>query len=207
MIKSYKLRGILKAIAAKSALFAAVGAVICIAYIALSAGYGAGHAAISQQKLTAQQAKQYQPSQLDVIYERLSDNKQDFLHLKIDTTYHRIGKGNYTREVLCNREFSLREFDGSYNDCSDAIAHCFVEGDAERKWQSGEATKAIAGNNCYRAVTTFADKSWEAWYTTSLPHLAEGAKAKDLFEGLILEARDAEGEYELKAKYITQYIG
>ena len=207
MSKNDKLRSKLKAMSAKSALFAAVGAVICIAYIALSAGYGAGHAAISQQKLTAQQAKQYQPSQLDVIYERLSDNKQDFLHLKIDTTYHKIGKGNYTHEVLCSREFSLREVDGSYNDCSDAIAHCFVEGDADRKWQSGEATKSIAGNNCYRVVTTFADKSWEAWYTTSLPHLAEDAKAKDHFEGLILEVRDANGEYELKAKYITQYIG
>ncbi|MBR4854792.1 MAG: hypothetical protein IKU88_08705 [Alistipes sp.] len=197
----------LKAMAAKVALIGVVCAVISIAYIALSAGYGVGHIAISQQELAALQAKQYQPSQVDVIYERLSDNKQDFLHLKIDTTYHRIGKGNYTREVLCNREYSFREFDGSYNDCLNAVAHCFVEGDAERKWQSGDATKKIAGNNCYRAVTTFTDKSWEAWYTTSLPHLAEGAKAKDLFEGLILEARDAEGEYELKAKYITQYIG
>lgn len=201
------LQRVLKAITAKSALIGVVGLVVSIAIFVLSTGYGVGHAAISHQKMVAQQAKQYLPSQVDVIYERLSDNKQDFLHLKIDTTYHKIGKGNYTREVLCNREFSLREFDGSYNDCSDAVAHCFVEGDATRKWQSGEATKSIAGNNCYRAVTTFADKNWEAWYTTTLPHLAEGAKAKDLFEGLILEVRDAEGEYELKAKYITQYIG
>ncbi len=201
------LQRVLKAITAKSALIGVVGLVVGIAIFVLSTGYGVGHAAISHQKMVAQQVKQYLPSQVDVIYERLSDNKQDFLHLKIDTTYHKIGKGNYTREVLCNREFSLREFDGSYNDCSDAVAHCFVEGDATRKWQSGEATKSIAGNNCYRVVTTFAGKNWEAWYTTTLPHLAEGAKAKDLFEGLILEVRDAEGEYELKAKYITQYIG
>ena len=207
MSKNDKLRSILRAVAAKSALAGAIGAVICIGYIALSTGYGVGHSAISQQEHIAQQAKQYLPSQLDVIYERLSDNKQDFLHLKIDTTYHKIGKGSYTREVLCHREFSLREFDGSYNDCSDAAAHCFVKGDKAREWQSGKATKSIAGNNCYRVVTTFADKSWEAWYTTSLPHLAEGAKAKDHFEGLILEVRDAKGEYELKAKYITQYIG
>lgn len=207
MGKNNKTEVFWRKVVAKMALMAVVGVALYVASFALMAGYGVGHASISQQEYIAQQAKQYLPSQLDVIYERLSDNKQDFLHLKIDTTYHKIGKGSYTREVLCHREFLLREFDGSYNDCSDAVAHCFVEGDKAREWRSGEATKSIVGNNCYRVVTTFADKSWEAWYTTSLPHLAEGAKAKDLFEGLILEVRDAEGEYELKAKYITQYIG
>ena len=173
----------------------------------LSAGYGAGHSAICQQEHLAEQAKHYPTSHVDVIYERTLSGKQDFLHLEIDTTYHKIGKGNYTREVLCNREFSLREFDGSYCDCSDVVAQCFVEGNASRKWESDESTKSIAGNKCYRVVTASEDKNWEAWYTTSLPHIAEGARATDHYAGLILEARDTEGAYELKAKYITQYIG
>ena len=196
-----------KAVTAKMVTALVVMVVAVIAGLTFSAGYGAGHSAICQQEHLAELAKHYPTSHIDVIYERTLSGKQDFLHLEIDTTYHKIGKGNYTREVLCSREFSLREFDVSYRDCGDVVAQCFVEGNASRKWESGEATKSIAGNKCYRAVTDSESKQWEAWYTTTLPHIAEGARVADHYAGLILEARDAKGEYELKAKYITQYIG
>lgn len=174
----------------------------------LSAGYGAGHSAISQQEIVANRVKQYEPSHVDVIYERTIGGQQDFLHLEIDTTYHTIGKGGYTREVLCNRDFSLRVFsDGKYHDCSDKVAQCFVESDAQIKWQAAHDTKRIIAHECYKVVATNAEKAWEAWYTTSLPHLAKGARVTDNNSGVILEVRDTDEEYELKAKYITQYIG
>lgn len=184
--------------------------VITIAVVGflLSAGYGAGHSAICQQEFMASQAKQYQPSQVDVIYERTIDGQQDFLHLEIDTTYHRRGKANYTREVVCDRDFSLRAFDGSYHDCSAFVAKCFVENEeGQREWAEAKATKSIIGQECRRALATIDGKEWEAWYTLDLPLIANGAKATDAYKGLLLEVRDRENRYELKARYITQYIG
>lgn len=201
------LRGKMAYNKAKVGYVVAIAVVVALIGFSGSTGYGSGHSAISNQKYLAQQVKQYQPSHVDVIYERTISGKQDFLHLEIDTTYHKIGKGNYIHEVLCNRDYSLRTFDGKYHDCSKMVAQCFVEGSTSINWQATEATKTISGNKCSRVVAAFTTKSWEAWYTKELPYLAEGAKATDNYNGLILEVRDADGQYELKAKYITQYIG
>lgn len=192
---------------AKSCGIVMIAAAVTIIGFMLSAGYGAGHSAISHQQHIAQQVKQYQPSHLTVIYERTVNGKQDFLHLKIDTTYHTIGKGNYTHEVLCDRDFSLRAFDGDYYDCGNVVEQCFIEGNPTKEWQTTKATKRVAGNECRRGITTAAKTNWEAWYTDQLPHIAQGTRTNDPYKGLILELRDADGKYELKARYITQYIG
>lgn len=194
---------------------------IAIGYCVLSAGYGVGHLAIKEQEQSVEEARTYANSHVDVIYERICGGNQDFLHLEIDTTYHKIGKRNYTYKRLCNRDFSLREYDGEYRDCKTAYAKCFITGDGAYAWEKSYVSKGkssggngnttnymqIAAYKCYPAVTTIADRSWQAWYTDLLPQVEHGAETTDDYRGLILHLTDIEGEYTLQAKYINIYIG
>lgn len=175
--------------------------------LAISAGYGAGHSAMSQQAWLAKHQVKYQPSQVDVIYERSLSGKQDFLHLQIDTTYHAIGKGNYTHKMMCRRDYSLRAFDGEYHDCSDVVAKCFTEGENTLQWHKVKTSRPIVGYDCQMALVKSGEHIWQAWYTDQLPHICNEATATDDLKGLILELSDKENRYHLKAKYITQYIG
>lgn len=172
-------------------------------------GYGFGYDAISRTDRAVEQAKQsgYQPSHLAVIYERKVEQRNDFLHLEIDTTYRAIGRHAFQYKMICDREITLRAYDGAYIDCSDMAASCFVFADNNRKWQLAGEQKQIIDQKCKSATTNIDGEEYKAYYTLALPHCAVEAQPSQLYEGLILEAYDADGSYSLKAIHIAQHLG
>ena len=175
-------------------------------YQTFSTGYGCADEIIYQSEESLRDKPVPPAEQLMVIYERQNDSRSDMLHLRIDTTYHQIGKGAYIHELRAEREYSLRSFDGDYTDMSDVAALCFVEG--EREWQRSKMqTHNVAGHKCQRATATIDGTRYEAWYSDALPHLRQGATASDGCQGLILEVRSEDARYTLRAKYVEQRIG
>ncbi len=172
-------------------------------------GYGFGYDAISRTERAVKQAKQsgYQPSHVAVIYERTVEQRNDFLHLEIDTTYRAIGRHAFQYKMICDREITLRAYDGAYIDCSDMAASCFVFADNNRKWQLAGEQKQIIDQKCKSATTSIDGEEYKAYYTLALPHCAVEAQPSQLYEGLILEAYDADGSYSLKAIHIAQHLG
>lgn len=172
-------------------------------------GYGFGYDAISRTERAVKQAKQsdYQPSHVAVIYERTVEQRNDFLHLEIDTTYRAIGRHAFQYKTICDREITLRAYDGAYIDCSDMAASCFVFADNNRKWQLAGEQKQIIDQKCKSATTSIDGEEYKAYYTLALPHCAVEAQPSQLYEGLILEAYDADGSYSLKAIHIAQHLG
>ena len=172
-------------------------------------GYGFGYDTISRTERAVEQAKQsgYQPSHVAVIYERTVEQRNDFLHLEIDTTYHSIGRHAFQYKMICDREITLRAYDGAYIDCSDMAASCFVFADNNRKWQLAGEQKQIIDQKCKSATTSIDGEEYKAYYTLTLPHCAVGAQPSQLYEGLILEAYDTDGSYSLKAIHIAQHLG
>lgn len=172
-------------------------------------GYGFGYDAISRTDRAVEQAKQsgYQPSHLAVIYERRVEQRNDFLHLEVDTTYRAIGRHAFQYKMICDREITLRAYDGAYIDCSDMAASCFVFADNNRKWQPAGEQKQIIDQKCKSATTNIDGEEYKAYYTLALPHCAVEAQPSQLYEGLILEAYDADGSYSLKAIHIAQHLG
>lgn len=172
-------------------------------------GYGFGYDAISRTDRAVEQAKQsgYQPSHLAVIYERRVEQRNDFLHLEVDTTYRAIGRHAFQYKMICDREITLRAYDGAYIDCSDMAASCFVFADNNRKWQLAGEQKQIIDQKCKSATTSIDGEEYKAYYTLALPHCAVEAQPSQLYEGLILEAYDADGSYSLKAIHIAQHLG
>ena len=172
-------------------------------------GYGFGYDAISRTDRAVEQAKQsdYQPSHVAVIYERTVEQRNDFLHLEVDTTYRVIGRHAFQYKMICDREITLRAYDGAYIDCSDMAASCFVFADNNRKWQPAGEQKQIIDQKCKSATTNIDGEEYKAYYTLALPHCAVEAQPSQLYEGLILEAYDADGSYSLKAIHIAQHLG
>ena len=172
-------------------------------------GYGFGYDAISRTERAVKQAKQsdYQPSHLAVIYERTVEQRNDFLHLEVDTTYRAIGRHAFQYKTICDREITLRAYDGAYIDCNDMAASCFVFADNNRKWQLAGEQKQIIDQKCKSATTSIDGEEYKAYYTLALPHCAVEAQPSQLYEGLILEAYDADGSYSLKAIHIAHHLG
>ena len=192
----------------KKALWIGILALVAIISVTMLTGYGDGHLALKKQSEIAQKAKSYNDSQVDVIYERTMGGKQDWLHLEVDTTYHKVGKGNFTYKTLCNREFTLRAYDSQYEDWGNAYKHCFIESEGEKEWNlAPKEPIKLLGYEVLGATMTSQDNGWRVWYTEELPHIEDGATSKDSYKGLILEAMDSRGEYHLKAKYIKLNIG
>lgn len=148
--------------------------------------------------------KHYADEHLSVIYERRIDSQTDFVHLQVDTTYHETGKGAYRYEVLCKREYNLRSFDNGYDDMQDVVTACFISG---KEWEQDNVRRKIIDYSCQRATAKIGNRLYKAWYTDALPHRHPDSREIDDKQGLILEARDAEGSYELRAKYIREQIG
>ena len=148
----------------------------------------------------------YADEHLSVIYERKIDECSDFLHLQVDTTYRQIGKGAFRYELLCDRSFSLRSFDDEYHNISNVVEACFVDVE-DKDWNNTGARRHIMDYDCQRATTLIDNKAYEAWYTEALPHRHPKSKVSDTYRGLVLEMRNAEGSYSLRAKYIGQQIG
>ena len=71
----------------------AIAIMLAVGHI-FTIGYGFGYDVISRAEIAVEQATQdgYQPSYLAVIYERKVEQRSDFLHLEIDTTYRAIGR-------------------------------------------------------------------------------------------------------------------
>lgn len=181
--------------------------VIAIIAIALShaftIGYGVGTERRAKTMLTAQQAKHYTPSHLTIHYERQFNGQEDILRLEIDTTYRSIGKGAFQYEVICDRAVSLY---GSADEVftADEAKRCFIYG-SERGWHTLSGHKSIGGYDCWAAVTT--DNSWQAWYTTQLPHCLADATTTDGLRGLILQVESKAKGYKLRATQIDEKIG
>ena len=175
-------------------------------YQTFSTGYGCADEIIYLSEQTLCNSPTPAPESLTVIYERQTGQNSDLLHLRIDTTYHQIGKGAYKHELRAEREYSLRSFDGTYTDMSDVATLCFVEG--SREWQTeNKQQHNVAGYNCLSATLTIGGIRYQAWYSIDLPHLHRGAQISDGRSGLILEAQSADMRYTLRAKYIGQRIG
>lgn len=187
-----------------------IAIIASIVFVAIYQTFSTGYGCSEEITYRSHQALRAKPTpaaeQLTVIYERVEGNHSDMLHLRIDTTYHQIGKGAYKHELRAEREYSLRSFDGTYADMSDVATLCFVEG--AREWQrSTTQTHTVAGYKCQRATTTIDGVHYEAWYSDALPHLQKGATASDGCNGLILEAHSADSRYTLRATYLEQRIG
>ena len=186
----------------------AIAIMLAVSHI-FTIGYGFGYDAISRTEIAVKQAKQgnYQPSHIAVIYERKVEQRNDFLHLEIHTTYRAIGRHAFQYKMICDRELTLRAYDGTYIDCSDMAASCFVFADNNRKWQLAGEQKQIIDQKCKSATTDIDGEEYKAYYTMALPHCAVGAQASQLYEGLILDAYDTYGSYALKAIHIAQQLG
>ena len=178
--------------------------ILTAVYQVFTLGYGCSSEIEYQTDKVIATNKHYADEHLSVIYERRIDSKTDFVHLQVDTTYHEIGKGGYRYEVLCKREYNLRSFDNGYDDMQDVVAACFISG---KEWELDDARRKIIDYSCQRATAKIGNQLYEAWYTDALPHRHPDSREIDDKRGLILEARDAEGSYELRAKYIREQIG
>ena len=191
----------------KRLYIAIIASIVFVAiYQTFSTGYGCSDEIIYRSHQALRDKPTPEAEQLTVIYERKMGSHSDMLHLRIDTTYHQIGKGAYKHELRAEREYSLRCFDGTYADMSDVATLCFVEG--EREWQrTQKQTHTVTGYKCQRATTTIDGVRYEAWYSDALPHLRKDAQASDCGRGLILEAHSADSRYALRATYIEQRIG
>ena len=178
--------------------------ILIAVYQVFTLGYGYSSEIEYQTDKVIATNKHYADEHLSVIYERKIGSKTDFVHLQVDTTYHEIGKGAYRYEVLCKREYNLRSFDNGYDDMQDVVAACFISG---KEWEQDDARRKIIDYSCQRATAKICNQLYEAWYTDALPHRHPDSREIDDKRGLILEARDAEGSYELRAKYIREQIG
>lgn len=142
---------------------------------------------------------------LTVIYERTINSATDFLHLQIDTTFRSIGKGQFVYETICDRTISLQSSAGEqFTD--DEARQCFVEG-ATRKWVKLEDRHFVEGYDCLAAVAATEKGTWQAWYTTALPHCPDGTTTTDGLSGLILMLRNSQADYQLRATTIDLNIG
>ena len=182
------------------------GIALIAIYQALNIGYGDASEIIYQSQQAAHASATPSDQHLTVIYEREMCGKSDLLHLKIDTTYHAVGKGAYRHELICHHKCSLSAFDGKYHPMDNVVAACFVMDN--REWlMPSEHTRRIMDYECQCAITTIDGMPYSVWYTEALPYLRAGARTSDGYQRLILEAGDKSGEYMLRAKYIEQQIG
>ena len=185
--------------------FLAAALLFIAVYQVFNIGYGSYNEIEFTTAQTIANHESYANERLSVIYERKINECSDFLHLQVDTTYRQIGKGAYKHEILCDRSFSLRSFDGEYHNISNEAA-CFVDVE-DRDWNNTGGRRRIMDYDCQRATALINGKPYEAWYTEALPHRHPKSKVSDTYRGVVLEMRDAEGSYSLRAKYIGQQIG
>ncbi len=182
------------------------GLIIVAIYQVFTLGYGCSGKIKHNVTQAIKEHSNYADEHLSVVYERKIESETDFVHLQIDTTYHKIEKGAYLYKIVCSREYSLRSFDGEYHKMNDVVAECFIGNNSS--WsRSRTQHRQIMDYECERATKLIGGEPYEAWYTFALPYQRANTQANDDFHGLVLEARNAEGNYVLKAKYIGQQIG
>ena len=186
-----------------------IGIIMMVLSHIFTIGYGTGFQSRGRAMLALQQAKQhsqsYTPSLLTVHYERQNGTAEDILRLEIDTTYRPIGKNAFTYEMICDRKLALQSSSGE-SFTTDEARLCFVEG-TKREWIKLEGKQVINGYDCMTAVALDNGRSWQAWYTTQLPHCSENATIADGLNGLIMMARDSKDEWSLKATNIDVKLG
>lgn len=71
------------------------------------------------------------------------------------------------------------------------------------KWEFLSETDSIAGYQCFTAKTSFRGREWTVWYTPDIPIDAGPWKFNGL-PGLILQAKDASGDYFWTCKGLRQ---
>lgn len=73
-------------------------------------------------------------------------------------------------------------------------------------WHITSESKTIAGYKCQKASTEFRGRTWIAWFTLDIP-ASDGPWKLCGLPGLILEATDAENQYEFSCIEINQISG
>lgn len=68
----------------------------------------------------------------------------------------------------------------------------------QMKWTFLPVFEEICGYKCYKAITTFRGRQWEAWYTDDIP-LNNGPWKLGNLPGLILKAQDITGDHIFEA--------
>lgn len=172
---------------------------------AFTIGYGSGFKLRGRAMEAVQEAKQYNPSVLIVHYERHSTNLNDMLRLEIDSTYRTIGRGSFCYETICDRKITLQTSSGE-NFTAEQVRNCFIEG-GSRHWIAQHDIKVIQGYDCYSSLAVESGQTWQAWYTTQLPHCCANTSIHDGLRGLILAARSSNGEWSLRATAVDLKIG
>lgn len=109
--------------------------------------------------------------------------------------------GNYDSYYLYNQT------DGSFLFTEElGTEQILIKDFFELKWDITKETKSISGHQCYKAVTDFRGRSWEAWFA---PDLAFGFGLWKLhgLPGLILEAYDSTFRYHFVALKVYKSDG
>ena len=68
----------------------------------------------------------------------------------------------------------------------------------QMKWTLLPESEEICGYKCYKAITNFRGRQWEAWYTDDIP-LNNGPWKLGNLPGLILKAQDITGDHIFEA--------
>ena len=177
---------------------------LLIAIFSLShIGYGEGHIAMFGNAHTTKNTPS--PTRLSVIYERSYLGKCDFLHLKVDTTYHARGKNSYCYEVTCKHTVSLRSFDSEYTTLDITADNVFIKDITNKQLNANELIQ-ILGYPCHNAIIASNNISWEVWYSDALPHIQAIPYLNSQYKGFILAASNADKSYMLKARHIEHEI-
>lgn len=71
------------------------------------------------------------------------------------------------------------------------------------RWKIGTATGKIGAYNCQKAMLTYSNRTWEAWFTTDIA-LQNGPYVFDGLPGLIVYMKEAKNNYEFSLTSIKK---
>lgn len=90
-----------------------------------------------------------------------------------------------------------------YDKNGSSHSHFYIEPLCEMRWQIGDSTKTILGNECIAAETDFHGRHWNVWFTPEIP-IQDGPWKFCGLPGLILEAADSTGQHSFIADGIEE---
>ncbi len=87
---------------------------------------------------------------------------------------------------------------GKMTEIDKLIKFFLVEEDMpDLKWEIEDEEREVAEYVCRKAVTSFGNRTWYAWFTPEIP-ISDGPWKLCGLPGLILEAEDSEGHYHFR---------
>lgn len=159
----------------------------------------------------------------EIIYEQIISNSDGIVSKEYVLFFNQ--KNSYYEEVI-NKQFEKtqeKKEDGTivlslrdnqhpqfyYNSLRDGFyfsevvynQHLFTKDNFKLNWNLSTETKQIGGYECQKAITKFRGRTYIAWFTNSIPLIFGPWKLNGL-SGLILEAYDTTGYFQVRAKKI-----